>query len=281
MSERLDISLVKRGLLPSREKAKVAIAAGMVRVNGLPVSKPSSPVDPDDALEVSDGALRFVGRGGLKLERALAAFAIDLSGKNCVDVGASTGGFTDCMLQAGASRVVAVDVGHGQLDARIAADPRVVNLEGTDARSVSPADVGGPFDFAATDVSFISLAHILPVLANLLRDGGEAVCLVKPQFEAGADKVGKRGVVKDPAVHREVLERVLSFARGAGLTPCGLDHSPVTGGEGNIEYLLYAAKGAGRAETGLDVARTVAAAHGSLGRRGAARGGAGRSDPLP
>lgn len=304
MSERLDITLVKRGLAPSREKAKAAIAAGAVRVNGRPSSKPSAPVEPGDAVEVSGETLRFVGRGGLKLEKALAVFGIDLQGANCVDVGASTGGFTDCMLQAGAARVAAVDVGHGQLDARIAADPRVVDLEGTDARAVSPEEIGGPFDFAATDVSFISLAHILPALAGLLRDGGRAVCLVKPQFEAGPEHIGKRGVVRDPAVHRDVLARTLQLARAAGFAPCGLDYSPVTGGEGNIEYLLFAERRAGDAPEGaaraaedaathggvpggadarpagtrpaggsdLDADRVVAAAHEALGRRTGARG---------
>ena len=284
MSERLDIASVRRGLFPSREKAKAAIAAGLVLVNGTPASKPSMPVEPGDAVAVAGGTLRYVGRGGLKLERALAAFGIDLQGANCVDVGASTGGFTDCMLQAGAARVVAVDVGHGQLDAHIAADPRVVDLEGTDVRSVAPEEIGGPFDFAATDVSFISLAHVLPSLARLLGAGGRAVCLVKPQFEAGPEHVGKRGVVKDPGVHRDVLVRTLQLARAAGLVPCGLDHSPVTGGEGNIEYLLFAEKrtedapeGAVRPdgvrdELDADVARVVAAAHQALGRRAGTHG---------
>lgn len=275
---RLDTVLVRRGLVASRERAKEAVAAGQVFVNGAPATKPSTPVGPDDAVELRGATLRYVGRGGLKLERALEVFGLRsaLDGARCVDIGASTGGFTDCMLQAGAARVCAVDVGHGQLDARLVANPRVTNLEGTDARSVEPEQIGGAVDFAATDVSFISLAHILPAMARLLRAGGTAVCLVKPQFEAGRELVGKRGIVKDPAVHRDVIERVLGQARAVGLEPRGLDFSPITGGEGNIEYLLYAVKRAQESsgaddiagETGspIDVAATVAAAHAALRR---------------
>lgn len=266
MADRLDTALVRRGLVPSREKAKAALAAGLVHVNGAPAAKPSAPVEDADVLELDGSALRYVGRGGLKLEKALDAFGIALEGANCVDVGASTGGFTDCMLQAGAARVAAVDVGHGQLDPGLAADPRVASFEGTDVRAVSAEALGGPFDFAATDVSFISLAHVLAALAGLVHDRGQVVCLVKPQFEAGPEKVGKKGVVKDPAVHREVLERVLRQVRETGLDPRGLDFSPVTGGSGNVEYLLYAVKGADQTESPeLDVAGVVAAARETLG----------------
>ncbi len=284
MTERLDAALVRRGLVPSREKAKAAVAAGLVRVNGVPAAKPSAPVGDGDEVEVDGAPLRYVGRGGLKLEKALAAFGIGLAGTNCIDVGASTGGFTDCMLQAGAARVAAVDVGHGQLDARLAADARVACFEGTDVRAADAARLGGPFDFAATDVSFISLAHVLGPIAALLRADGQAVCLVKPQFEAGPEKVGKKGVVKDPAVHREVLARVLTQVRAAGLEPRGLDFSPVTGGSGNVEYLLHAVKtpvgteeGPGKClgETAVD--DVVAAACKAFGPPGVRRRGG--SDP--
>ena len=240
MTERLDAALAARGLAASREKAKAAVVAGSVFVNGAPAKKPSTPVGADDVLEVRGPTLRYVGRGGLKLECALAAFGLDVARANCVDLGASTGGFTDCLLQHGAARVVAVDVGHGQLDPRLTADPRVMSLEGTDARDLDPAEVGGPFDVAVTDVSFIPLGKILPAMARLLRAGGAAVCLVKPQFEVGPEHVGKRGVVKDPRAHETAIARVLEQARVCGLAPRALDHSPITGGEGNIEYLLYA-----------------------------------------
>ena len=272
--DRLDVALTRRGLTASRERAKAAVAAGLVRVNGTPATKPSQPVGPGDELRLLGETLRYVGRGGLKLERALEAFGLDVAGTTCVDIGASTGGFTDCLLQHGAARVTAVDVGHGQLHASLAVDARVTNLEGTDARTLAPGDAGGPFDVAVTDVSFISLAHVLPAMARLLRPGGTCVCLVKPQFEAGPAHVGKRGVVRDARVHREVLARVLADARAAGLEPRGLTHSPVTGGEGNIEYLLHAVRArAGQADAGttdagaaLDVGAVVKAAHAVFGR---------------
>ena len=238
MTDRLDVTLFRRGLAASREKAKAAVAAGVVRVNGVAAIKPSMPVGEDDAVELVGEALRYVGRGGLKLERALEEFALSVEGLRCVDIGASTGGFTDCLLQHGAASVTAVDVGHEQLHPSLRSDARVTCLEGTDARSVTAEQLGGHFDVAVTDVSFISLAHILPVMARLLHEGGCAVCLIKPQFEAGREHVGKRGVVKDRAVHHAVISRVLEDARAAGLAPMGLAHSPVTGGDGNIEYLL-------------------------------------------
>lgn len=269
MSTRLDVALVQRGLAPTREKAKAAITAGLAYVNGMNDVKPSTPVDENDAVEVRGVAVHYVGRGGLKLEKALAVFGIDLTGAACIDVGASTGGFTDCMLQAGAARVTAIDVGHGQLDPKLSGDTRVTSLEGTDVRTVTPELIGGAADFASVDVSFISLGKVMPAVAGLLAEGAGAVLLVKPQFEAGPELVGKKGVVKDPQVHRDVLARVLFEAREAGLVPQGLDFSPIKGGEGNIEYLLYAVKqSGGKALAGslaaLDVRSVVENAYAGL-----------------
>ena len=277
---RIDVALARLGHCPSREKAKAAIAAGLVFVNGVACTKASATVTPADRIEVRGAAIPYVGRGGLKLEKALRLWDIDVSGLRCVDAGASTGGFTDCLLQRGAAHVTAIDVGHGQLAPTLAADPRVTSLEGTDIRAVDAATIGGGVDFLGTDVSFISLGKVLPALAGLLRDGGRAVCLVKPQFEAGAHGVGKRGVVRDPAVHRDVLSAVIRQAREAGFGVLDVSHSPVRGSEGNIEYLLYLRKNGvdkdgghiAAAATGTDaddvaglVTRTVAAAHAELG----------------
>lgn len=277
MSERLDSTLVRRGLAASREKAKAALAAGHVYVDGSPALKASQPVDDGTLLEVRGVAVPYVGRGGLKLEKALRVFGVDVHGAACLDLGASTGGFTDCLLQNGASQVVAVDVGHDQLAQSLRDDPRVVSLEGTDARDLTCEQAGGPFAVAVTDVSFISLGKVLPAMAELLAVGGVALCLIKPQFEAGPEHVGKRGVVKDPRVHREVIARVLAQAEGVGLDVRGLDFSPITGPQGNIEYLLYARKGGGGnaktpgeprgATTGVDIDAVVRAAHEELGRR--------------
>ena len=277
MSERLDSALVRRGLAASREKAKAALAAGHVYVDGSPALKASQPVDDGTLLEVRGVAVPYVGRGGLKLEKALRVFGVDVHGAACLDLGASTGGFTDCLLQNGASQVVAVDVGHDQLAQPLRDDPRVVSLEGTDARDLTCEQAGGPFAVAVTDVSFISLGKVLPAMAGLLAEGGVALCLIKPQFEAGPEHVGKRGVVKDPRVHREVIARVLAQAEGVGLDVRGLDFSPITGPQGNIEYLLYARKGGeGNAKTpgeprgattGVDIDAVVRAAHEELGRR--------------
>ena len=267
MSERLDSALVKRGLAASREKAKAALAAGYVYVNGAPALKASQAVDDTAELEVRGVVVPYVGRGGLKLEKALQVFGLDVRGSNCLDIGASTGGFTDCLLQNGATRVVAVDVGHDQLAQTLRDDPRVVDLEGTDARSLTCAQAGGSFDVAVTDVSFISLGKVLPTMAGLLREGGRTVCLIKPQFEAGPEHVGKRGVVKDPRVHRLVVSRVLEQAAAQGLVVRGLDFSPITGPEGNIEYLLYAVKCADETPQPLDVDAVVGAAFEKLGRR--------------
>ena len=277
MSERLDSALVRRGLAASREKAKAALAAGHVYVDGSPALKASQPVDDGTLLEVRGVAVPYVGRGGLKLEKALRVFGVDVHGAACLDLGASTGGFTDCLLQNGASQVVAVDVGHDQLAQPLRDDPRVVSLEGTDARDLTCEQAGGPFAVAVTDVSFISLGKVLPAMAGLLAEGGVALCLIKPQFEAGPEHVGKRGVVKDPRVHREVIARVLAQAEDVGLDVRGLDFSPITGPQGNIEYLLYARKGGEgnaktpgeprEATTGVDIDAVVRAAHEELGRR--------------
>lgn len=266
MTQRLDVALVARGLATSREKAKAAIAEGFVYVNGSNDVKPSLPIDADDEVEVRGVAVHYVGRGGLKLEKALQVFGIDLTGKHCVDLGASTGGFTDCMLQAGAGHVHAIDVGHGQLDPSLLTNTQVTSLEGTDARTVAPQTLGiDPVPFVATDVSFISLEKVLPTIADLLGEGGEAVCLIKPQFEAGPQLVGKQGVVKDPAVHVHVIDRVIYEARAAGLTPQALDFSPITGPKGNIEYLLYAIKGSAAESTAhIDVRAVVEQAHKKL-----------------
>ena len=211
--------------------------SGEVFVNGQRVDKPGTAVAEDAQIEVRGGTLAYVSRGGLKLEKAMAAFPIDLNGAVCADIGASTGGFTDCMLQNGAEKVYAVDVGYGQLAWKLRSDPRVVCLERTNARYLTHEQVPDALDFASVDVSFISLKLILPPLNGLLKDGGHAACLVKPQFEAGRQAVGKNGVVKDPRIHRRVLDDMLAFFAGEGLRLDWLSFSPVTGGEGNIEYL--------------------------------------------
>ncbi|ACV22687.1 16S/23S rRNA (cytidine-2'-O)-methyltransferase TlyA [Slackia heliotrinireducens] len=261
---RLDVALVERGLEPSRAKAKASIAAGLVFVNGRNVTKASLGVDDGDAIEVQGTACAYVGRGGLKLEHALRAFGLDIQGMTCVDVGSSTGGFTDCMLSFGAARVFSIDVGHDQLAPKLLADPRVVSLEGIDARSVTSETLGGPADFAATDVSFISLDKVLTPMAGMIREGASAVCLIKPQFEAGRTALNKKGVVKDVRVHQSVIEQVLSEAQCAGFTVCGLDFSPISGGDGNIEYLMHIRKGSPSPDESVpifDIPALVQAAH--------------------
>ena len=240
MKERLDVLLVSRGLAPSREKAKAVIMSGEVYVNGQKEDKAGSVFDADESvIEVRGNTLPFVSRGGLKLKRALEVFPIELDGLVCMDIGASTGGFTDCMLQNGASKVYAIDVGHGQLDWKLRNDPRVVCMEKTNFRYLDPKAIEDEVLFASCDVSFISLDKILPVAYSILSPKGHMVTLIKPQFEAGRDKVGKKGVVRDPKVHIEVVKRIIEVASGIGFTILGLDHSPIKGPEGNIEYLLY------------------------------------------
>ncbi len=241
---RLDVAVFEGGYAPSREKAKAIIMAGQVYVNNQKVDKAGTEIKRTDKLEVRGATLKYVSRGGLKLEKAMQEFPITLEGKICMDVGASTGGFTDCMLQNGAVKVYSVDVGYGQLAWKLRTDERVVNLERTNFRYCTREQVPDEVDFASVDVSFISLYHILPVLSELLSADGQAVCLIKPQFEAGKDKVGKKGVVRDLAVHLEVVENVIHLALQNGFDVRGLTFSPIKGPEGNIEYLVYLVKSA-------------------------------------
>ena len=238
---RADVYLVERGVAASRTLARRLIEAGAVLLDGRPVEKPAQEVPPGaHTLEVGESReTRYVGRGGLKLEAALDAFPVPVAGGVFADIGASTGGFTDCMLQNGAARVYAVDVGYGQLDWKLRNDPRVVCLERTNARYLDHEQVPDVLDFASVDVSFISLTKVLIPARELLRDGGEMVCLIKPQFEAGREKVGKKGVVREPATHAEVLHMAQGYAMANHFTPAGLDFSPIKGPEGNIEFLMY------------------------------------------
>ena len=242
MKKRLDILLVEQGLAPSREKAKAYIMSGDVYVDGQKEDKAGSMFGDGVKIEMRGNTLPYVSRGGLKLEKAMKNFDLDLTGKVCMDVGASTGGFTDCMLQNGAVRVFSIDVGYGQLDWKLRNDPRVVCMEKTNIRYVVPEDLGEAADFSSIDVSFISLTKVLPPVRQLLKEDGEIVCLIKPQFEAGREKVGKKGVVRDPAVHKEVIEKVRDFAMEIAMEPCHLSFSPIKGPEGNIEYLLHLKK---------------------------------------
>ena len=243
MKERLDVLLVKYGHAPSREKAKAIIMSGNVYVNGQKEDKAGSTFEEEGiALEVRCDTLRYVSRGGLKLEKALKVFPISLEGSVCIDIGASTGGFTDCMLQNGAKKVYSVDVGHGQLDWKLRNDERVICMEKTNFRYTVPEDIGEEIDFASCDVSFISLSKILGPAYALLKPEGEMVCLIKPQFEAGRDKVGKKGVVRDKKVHEEVIRNVIGYALSEGFAILEVEGSPIKGPEGNIEYLLYLSK---------------------------------------
>lgn len=242
--QRLDSALVSGGYAESREKAKALIMAGIVYVNNQKSDKAGNTVKPDDIIEVRGAGLKYVSRGGLKLERAVDSFKIDLTGAICADIGASTGGFTDCMLQNGASKVYAIDVGYGQLAWKLRTDSRVINLERTNFRYVTSEQIPDLLDFASVDVSFISLYHIFPTLRTLLKDSGRAVCLIKPQFEAGRENVGKKGVVRDKDVHIAVVEKISSLAAEDGFSLLGLDFSPIKGPEGNIEYLCYIEKSA-------------------------------------
>ncbi|ADG05503.1 TlyA family RNA methyltransferase [Kyrpidia tusciae] len=238
--ERVDVLLVQRGLFPSREKARAAIMAGRVFSRGRRIDKAGTPVGRDEPLEVRGEDHPFVGRGGLKLEKAFQKFPISVEGRVVLDIGASTGGFTDCLLRHGARAVYAVDVGYGQLDWRLRNDDRVIPVERTNARYLKRADLPGPDpDQAVMDVSFISVRLILPVLSKLLPDGADVITLVKPQFEAGRESVGRGGIVRDPAVHRRVLREVMEAAGNDGFEVKGLTFSPITGGDGNIEFLLY------------------------------------------
>lgn len=267
MKERLDVLLVSQGLAASREKAKAIIMSGNVLVNGQREDKAGTMIDVKAEITVKGGQLKYVSRGGLKLEKAMSHFDLTLESRVCMDVGASTGGFTDCMLQNGAVKVYSVDVGHGQLDWKLRNDPRVVCMEKTNIRYVTPEQIEEPAAFVSIDVSFISLTKVLPPVRELMTEDGEIVCLIKPQFEAGREKVGKKGVVRDPKVHEEVIEKVIDFAATVGLESRELEFSPIKGPEGNIEYLLHLLKRPDAASVepfAGNVQEIVAQAHGTL-----------------
>ncbi len=269
MKQRLDVALTERGLVASREKAKVVIMEGLVYVNGQKSDKAGAQVKDDDKIEIRGETLRYVSRGGKKLEKAMEVFPISLQNSVCIDIGASTGGFTDCMLQNGAVKVYSVDVGYGQLAWSLRTDERVVNLERTNIRYITEEQIPELVDFASVDVSFISLTLVLPVAYRLLKENGQMVCLVKPQFEAGKDKVGKKGVVREPEIHKEVIRKVADCAKELHFILSGLDFSPIKGPEGNIEYLLYLKKEENSSETeniltDNQIEQVVSAAHQSL-----------------
>ena len=259
MKLRLDQYLCQNGLVASRERAKALIMAGVVFGDEQKVDKPGTPVHEDAHVEVRGHDIAYVSRGGLKLEKAMHVFPISPAGKVCMDIGASTGGFTDCMLQNGAQKVYAVDVGYGQLAWKLRQDPRVINLERTNIRYVTKEQVAEEIDFFSVGVSFISLKLVLPVAYALLAPNGSGVCLIKPQFEAGRENVGKKGVVRDFKVHVAVIEQVLHFTKEIGFCVSGLDYSPVRGPEGNIEYLMYVKKQG--EDTAFDVAALVTKSH--------------------
>lgn len=265
MKERLDVLLVKRNLVESREKAKAVIMSGNVFVDGQREDKAGTTFSDEVQIEIKGHTLPYVSRGGLKLEKALANFDVTVDGKVCTDVGSSTGGFTDCMLQNGAVKVFAIDVGRGQLDWKLRQDPRVVCMEKTNIRYVTPEDIGEPIAFSSIDVSFISLTKVLEPIRNYLTPDGEIVALIKPQFEAGREKVGKKGVVRDKAVHLEVVERIVTFALEHGFSVHHLSYSPIKGPEGNIEYLVHIEKKETAVkEEGVDPVAVVEAAHAEL-----------------
>ena len=241
--QRLDQLVFERGLTESRERAKTTIMSGIVYVNGQKVDKPGTPVDPEADIEVRGNALPYVSRGGFKLEKALKVFPVDPAGKLCIDCGASTGGFTDVLLKNGAAKVYAVDVGYGQLAWSLRTDERVINLERTNVRYITEEQIPEPLDLAVMAVSFISIKLVSPAGGKLLEDGGDLICLIKPQFEAGKDEVGKKGVVRDPAVHLAVIRSFMEFVETSEFTLMGLDFSPIKGPEGNIEYLAWLKKG--------------------------------------
>lgn len=257
---RLDQLVFDLGLTESREKAKTTIMSGLVFVNGQRADKPGMQVAPDVSVEVKGAALPYVSRGGFKLEKALKVFPIDPVGKICMDCGASTGGFTDVLLKNGAARVYSVDVGYGQLAWSLRQDERVINMERTNIRYISSEQIPEPIDIAVMDLSFISIKLVLPAVYALLKEGADIMCLIKPQFEAGREEVGKKGVVRDKSVHLSVIESVLQFAASAGLTVMGLDYSPIKGPEGNREYLCYMKKGSFDAPE-IDAEAVVEASH--------------------
>jgi 23S rRNA (cytidine1920-2'-O)/16S rRNA (cytidine1409-2'-O)-methyltransferase len=265
MKERLDVLLVSKGFFDSREKAKRAIMAGLVFIGQERYDKAGTMVPEDADIHVKGDTCPYVSRGGLKLEKSIKTWDLDLEGAVCMDIGSSTGGFTDCMLQNGASRVYALDVGTNQLAYSLRVDPRVVVMEKTNIRDLD-TDSFEKLDFISIDVSFISLNLVLPVASRLLKEGGQMVALVKPQFEAGREKVGKGGIVRDKSVHREVVENVVKYAENADLRPCGLSYSPITGAKGNIEYLLYMKKSSDEDVllTEADIRNIVESSHSEL-----------------
>ncbi|MBR0040344.1 MAG: TlyA family RNA methyltransferase [Oscillospiraceae bacterium] len=257
---RLDQLVFERGFAESRERAKTTVMSGLVFVNGQRADKPGMPVSPDAQIEVRGEALPFVSRGGYKLDKALKVFPVDPAGKICIDCGASTGGFTDVLLQHDAAKVYAVDVGYGQLAWKLRVDERVVNLERTNLRYVTAEQIPDKLDLAVMDVSFISIRLVLPAVKRLLKEGADLICLIKPQFEAGREEVGKKGVVRDETVHCEVVQSILDFAPTIGLSVTGLDYSPIKGPEGNIEYICHMVNRAGEDEQ-IDVAALVRRSH--------------------
>lgn len=266
MKKRLDVLLVEQGLAESREKAKAIIMSGIVYVDNNKEDKAGTTFEETAAIEVRGNTLRYVSRGGLKLEKAMDHFGVTLEGKVCMDVGASTGGFTDCMLQNGAVKVYSVDVGHGQLAWKLRNDERVVCMEKTNIRYVTPDDVEDVIDFASIDVSFISLTKVLPPVKELLSGKGEIVCLIKPQFEAGREKVGKKGVVRELSTHIEVVEKIVDYARSIGFRTLHLSYSPIKGPEGNIEYLLHLSKDQSLEDAEFDIRALAYESHTELNK---------------
>lgn len=261
---RLDIAIFEQGFTDSRAKAGALIMAGQVYVNGQKALKAGISVKATDKIEVRGEKMPFVSRGGYKLDKAIKVFSLNLSECVCMDIGASTGGFSDCMLQNGAKKVYAVDVGYGQLAWKLRTDERIVNMERTNFRYLTESDIDSPLDFASVDVSFISLKIILPVLFSLLNEGGESVCLIKPQFEAGKENVGKKGVVRDSRVHEDVIGQITTFAYEIGFSVLNLDFSPIKGPEGNIEYLMHLKKDTDRFFTDIDINELVTRSHTEL-----------------
>ena len=266
MKKRLDLLMVEKGIVSARSKAERLIKDGQVTVNGVAAAKPGASVEEDAVISINADMIKYVSRGGLKLERAIAQFGISLNGCVCMDVGASTGGFTDCMLQNGAVKVYAVDVGSGQLNEKLLKDRRVINLENTNARYIDETVIPEKVDFVSVDVSFISLKLILPAVTKLIKDTGSAVCLIKPQFEAGRENLNKHGVVKDKKVHAEVISSVCDFVESIGWCVSGLDHSPIKGPEGNIEYLvrITSSQNGNNVKNKFSAVQTVEEAHSRL-----------------
>lgn len=264
IKKRLDVLLVEQGYADTRTKAQAIIMSGQVYVNGQKADKPGTAFEESASLEVRGASCPYVSRGGLKLEKALRDFGVKPEGYVCSDSGASTGGFTDCLLQQGARKVFAIDVGYGQLDYKIRNDPRVVVMERTNVRYVTPEQLGEPLDLSVIDVSFISLRIVLPVIKTFLKENGQVLCLIKPQFEAGKEKVGKKGVVRDPQTHTEVLENFIALTQEIGFQILGLTFSPVKGPEGNIEFLAHLTLDSERTGIIPDAVQVVSAAHESL-----------------